>query len=68
MGRAVTGVYNKVMSFRHIDPRDERAGMSGGGDMVREVWARQGKAQRPALGRPSVLIDLIQSGGMNDIS
>jgi hypothetical protein len=29
VGRAISGVYNKVMNFRAIDPRDERAGMSG---------------------------------------
>jgi hypothetical protein len=28
IGRAVTGVYNKVMNFRSVDPRDNRAGMS----------------------------------------
>jgi hypothetical protein len=38
IGRAVTGVYNKVMNFRAIDPRDDRAGMSGGGQMARDVW------------------------------
>lgn len=38
IGRAVTGVYNKVMNFRAIDPRDDRAGMSGGGKLAREVW------------------------------
>ena len=38
IGRAVKGVYNKVLNFRHIDPRDERAGFSGGGAVDREVW------------------------------
>lgn len=38
-GRAVSGVYNKVMNFRSIDPRESRAGMSGGGDTDRAVWA-----------------------------
>jgi hypothetical protein len=37
-GRAVAGVYNKVMNFRSIDPRDDRAGMSGAGAIDREVW------------------------------
>lgn len=32
IGRAVSGVYNKVMNFRSIDPRDQRTGMSGSGD------------------------------------
>lgn len=38
IGRAVGGVYNKVMNFRAIDPTDPRMGMSGGGDTDREVW------------------------------
>jgi predicted HNH restriction endonuclease len=37
-GRAVAGVYNKVMNFRSIDPRDDRAGMSGAGAIDRDVW------------------------------
>lgn len=39
IGRAVSGVYNKVMNFRAIDPRETRAGMSGGGAIDRQVWA-----------------------------
>jgi hypothetical protein len=38
IGRAISGVYNKVMNFRHLDPRDEREGMSGGGDADARVW------------------------------
>ena len=38
IGRAISGVYNKVMNFRHLDPRDERAGMSGAGDADARVW------------------------------
>jgi predicted HNH restriction endonuclease len=39
VGRAVSGVYNKVMNFRAIDPRDERAGMSGASETDRRVWS-----------------------------
>ena len=39
IGRAVGGAYNKVMNFRAIDPRDNRKGLSGAGDMDRAVWA-----------------------------
>ena len=39
IGRAVTGVYNKVMNFRSIDPRDERAGMKGAGAIDHKTWA-----------------------------
>jgi hypothetical protein len=40
IGRAVTGVYTKVMNFRAIDPTDDREGMSGGGEADRLVWKR----------------------------
>ena len=39
IGRAVSSVYNKVMNFRHLDPRDTRDGLSGGGETDRKVWA-----------------------------
>ncbi|MCT4373258.1 EVE domain-containing protein [Yangia mangrovi] len=39
IGRTVKGFYNKVLNFRHIDPRDQRAGFSGAGEVDREVWA-----------------------------
>ena len=39
IGRAVSGVYNKVMNFRSIDPRDRRTGMTGAGAMDRRVWS-----------------------------
>jgi hypothetical protein len=39
IGRALSGVYNKVMNFRSIDPRDEREGLAGGGATDRAVWA-----------------------------
>lgn len=38
IGRAVTGVYAKVMNFRSIDPRALGAGMSGAGATDRIVW------------------------------
>lgn len=37
-GRAASSVYNKVMNFRNIDPRDARDGMSGAGQTDRAVW------------------------------
>jgi hypothetical protein len=39
IGRAVTGVYNKVMNFRALDPRDSREGLAAGGQVDRAVWA-----------------------------
>ncbi len=38
IGRAIGGVYNKVMNYRAIDPRDLRKGMSAGGATDRAVW------------------------------
>jgi hypothetical protein len=40
IGRAIPGVYNKIMNFRHLDPRDPRAGLSGGSDVDASVWQR----------------------------
>jgi hypothetical protein len=38
IGRAVSGVYAKVMNFRSLDPRAAGEGMSGGSETDREVW------------------------------
>jgi hypothetical protein len=38
IGRPITGVYNKVMNFRSIDPRDTRAGLSASGATDERVW------------------------------
>jgi hypothetical protein len=38
IGRAVSGVYNKVMNFRAIDPREARSGFSGTNKVDHEVW------------------------------
>ncbi|WP_170367825.1 EVE domain-containing protein [Ruegeria arenilitoris] len=38
IGRAIGGVYNKVLNFRHLDPRDQRAGLSGAGEVDSQVW------------------------------
>ncbi|MCX7310344.1 MAG: EVE domain-containing protein [Alphaproteobacteria bacterium] len=38
IGRAVSGVYAKVMNFRSLDPRAVGKGMSGAGDTDRKVW------------------------------
>jgi 5-methylcytosine-specific restriction endonuclease McrA len=38
IGRPITGVYNKVMNFRSIDPRDTRAGLSASGATDQRVW------------------------------
>jgi len=38
IGRAVTGVYAKVMNFRSLDPRATGDGMSGASETDRSVW------------------------------
>lgn len=38
IGRAIPGVYNKVMNFRNLDPDDPRRGMSAGGQTTEEIW------------------------------
>jgi hypothetical protein len=38
IGRAIAGVYNKVMNFRALDPREQRTGLSGASDTDRTVW------------------------------
>ena len=38
IGRAIPGVYNKVMNFRSIDPRDTRAGLPASGATDARVW------------------------------
>lgn len=38
IGRAVSGVYAKVMNFRSLDPRAAGDGMSGAGEADKVVW------------------------------
>ena len=38
IGRTVSGVYNKVMNFRFLDPRDARQGFKGKSDTDERVW------------------------------
>jgi hypothetical protein len=38
IGRAIPGVYNKVMNFRSIDPRDTRAGLPASAATDERVW------------------------------
>ena len=49
IGRAVPGVYNKVMNFRSLDPRDDRKGFTGAGEMDKQVWAEFFDTQAGAL-------------------
>lgn len=39
IGRPISGVYNKVLNFRSLDPRDTRAGLGGAGAADRAIWA-----------------------------
>ena len=38
LGRVPTGVYNKLMNLRAIDPRDDRKGFEGGSKVDQETW------------------------------
>lgn len=38
IGRAPTGVYNKLMNLRAIDPRDSRKGFEGGSKIDQATW------------------------------
>jgi hypothetical protein len=49
IGRAVGGVYNKVMNFRALDPRDQREGLPAGGAVDQEVWNEFYDAERRAV-------------------
>jgi hypothetical protein len=40
IGRAVPGIYNKIMNFRSLDPREPRKGLAGASIQDRNVWAR----------------------------
>ncbi|MDM0076922.1 EVE domain-containing protein [Variovorax sp. J2P1-59] len=60
IGRAITGVYNKLMNFRALDPTDDRDGFPSNADIDREVWHRfydettrhiDGRALRDELAR-----------------
>lgn len=49
IGRVKDGVYNKVMNFRALDPRDERDGLQAGGAVDQEVWSEFYDARRGRL-------------------
>lgn len=49
IGRAVGGVYNKVMNFRALDPRDDREGLPAGDAVDQEVWNEYYDANRRTL-------------------
>jgi hypothetical protein len=38
VGRPITGIYNKVMNFRSLDPEDARKGFDGASGQDRAVW------------------------------
>jgi len=66
IGRAVSGVYNKVMNFRALDPTDGRAGFKSNADMDREVWVRffdpvARKIDRAALNEEMTRLGLVLS-------
>lgn len=39
VNRVISGVYNKLMNLRSLDPRIEAKGLPGGSDIDKQVWA-----------------------------
>lgn len=63
IGRAVTGVYNKVMNFRAIDPRDERKGMAGAAKIDHQVWANYFDVETNTLNTEALNSDYLRVWG-----
>ena len=38
VGRPISGIYNKVMNFRSLDPKDPRKGFDGASEQDQAVW------------------------------
>lgn len=66
-GRAVSGVYNKVMNFRSIDPRDARQGMSGAGVTDRNVWNEFFDDANQSLDEEDVKVEFLRIWGTDSI-
>ena len=66
--RAVSGVYNKLMNYRAIDPRDHRKGLSGVNQIDREVWKTYFDQDTESIRSRELTDDYarIWSGGMDD--
>lgn len=56
-GRPVSGVYNKVMNYRALDPRDARAGLSGAGDAAKRLWSEFYDDSRKELRESAVEVE-----------
>lgn len=71
-GRAVGGVYNKVMNFRALDPTDERSGLQGAGETDRKVWSKffdsaNRRIDRSLLAAEVQRLGLCFNGELNEI-
>ena len=49
IGRVPSGVYNKLMNLRSLDPTDDRKGLEGGSDIDELTWGEFFDAQTAAL-------------------
>ena len=75
IGRAPTGVYNKLMNLRAIDPRDGRKGLNGGSKVDRAMWGEffDPEASKLKLGnevtraRGMLYISISQSDTINEV-
>ena len=66
-GRAVSGVYNKVMNFRSIDPRDARQGMSGAGATDRAVWKEFFDDAKQSLYEEGIRVEFLRIWGTDSV-
>ncbi|MDM0052011.1 EVE domain-containing protein [Variovorax sp. J22R115] len=58
IGRAVGGVYNKLMNIRAIDPTDERIGLEAGSGIDEDVWERFFDPLKAEIDRPKLMMEL----------
>lgn len=66
IGRAVTGVYNKLMNIRSIDPRDDRKGFEGGSKVDQAVWDEYFNSANGTLDIQSLNDDYLRLWGATD--
>lgn len=66
-GRSISGVYNKLMNFRSIDPRDDRKGMSGAGQTDRDVWPEFFDASTQTLNEQAIRAEFARIWGTSPV-
>lgn len=67
IGRATTGVYNKLMNFRALDPRVKAAGLTGGSKNDARVWDRYFDAKTLTFKRDELNNEFDRLWGANTV-